>query len=205
MARVTKDPEERKKEIMIAAYQLFATKGFEETSVSDIVKKVGVAQGLFYYYFKSKEQILEAVLEQYSGELVQKIDQIASDVSQNALEKIQAIFDAFFDFGDFDDQMVSYAHRPENTEMHQRFMFQTIKKVLPGLTEVVKQGVREGLFETPYPEDTAGVLIMGIGFYIHSIEGFFEQRDIFFEKRKSFMEIITKALGCSNKSLKSEK
>ncbi len=195
MPRVTKDPEERRNEIMYAAYQLFATKGFEETSVGDIVKKVGVAQGLFYYYFKSKEQILEAVLEQYSGELIQKINQIALDVSKNSLEKIQAIFDAFFDFGEFDDRMVSYAHRPENSQMHQHFMFQTIKKILPNLTEVVKQGVSEGLFETSYPEDTTAIITMGIGAYVHSIEGFFEQREAFFAKRKSFIEIISKALG----------
>ena len=73
MTRVTKDPEERKKEIMMAAFQLFATKGFQETAVSDIVKKVGVAQGLFYYYFKSKEEVLEAVMEN-AGELKQKVD-----------------------------------------------------------------------------------------------------------------------------------
>lgn len=200
MARVTKDPEERKKEIMIAAYQLFASKGFEETAVSDIVKKVGVAQGLFYYYFKSKEQVLEAVLEQYSGELVQKINQIALDVSKNGLEKMQAIFDAVFDIEEFDDRMVSYAHRPENADMHQRFMFQTIKEVLPILTEVVRQGVADGLFETSYPEDTAAILTMGIGTYVHSIEGFFNKQDVFIEKRKSFMEIITKMLGYSNKA-----
>ncbi len=198
MARVTKDPEERKEEIMMAAFQLFATKGFEETAVSDIVKKVGVAQGLFYYYFKSKEQVLEAVLEHYSGELLQKIDHIVLDVSKNALEKMQAIFDAIFDFGEYDDRMVSYAHSPENAEMHQRFMFQTIKKLLPILTEVVKQGVRERLFETSYPEETTAVLLMGIGAYLHSVEDLFVQKEVFHVKKRAFIDIIIRALGIKN-------
>ncbi len=49
MVRISKDPEERKNEIVDAAEELFVTKGYEKTSISDIVKKVGVAQGLFYY------------------------------------------------------------------------------------------------------------------------------------------------------------
>lgn len=195
MTRVTKDPEERKKEIMMAAFQLFATKGFQETAVSDIVKKVGVAQGLFYYYFKSKEEVLEAVMENYTRELVGKIKQITMDSSYNAFEKMRRIFDAFFDFGDFDDRMINFAHSPENAALHQHFMFQTIKKVLPDLTMLVKQGIEEGLFETPYPEDTTGILLLGIGTYIHSIDGFFVQKDVFATKRKAFLEIIRKALG----------
>ena len=195
MTRVTKDPEERKNEIMMAAFQLFATKGFEETAVSDIVKKVGVAQGLFYYYFKSKEEVMEAVMEHYTGELVCKIKQITMDSSNNALEKIQRIFDAFFDFGELDDQMISFAHSPENADMHQRFMFQTINKVLPDLIMLVKEGIDEGTFTIEHPEDTVSILLLGIGSYIHSIDGFFEQKEVFMAKRRSFLEIISKALG----------
>ncbi|GIO30333.1 MULTISPECIES: TetR/AcrR family transcriptional regulator [Paenibacillus] len=55
MPRITKNPKERRNEILNAAMELFNTKGFEQTSVSDIVKKIGVAQGTFYYYFQSKE------------------------------------------------------------------------------------------------------------------------------------------------------
>jgi AcrR family transcriptional regulator len=51
--RVTKDPEIRRKELMDAAEKLFLEHGYEETAVSDIVKKTGVAQGTFYYYFKN--------------------------------------------------------------------------------------------------------------------------------------------------------
>jgi AcrR family transcriptional regulator len=59
--RVTKDPEIRRKELMDVAEELFLENGYEETAVSDIVKKAGVAQGTFYYYFKSKETKLDAI------------------------------------------------------------------------------------------------------------------------------------------------
>lgn len=50
MARTTKEPEERRRELIACAQTLFYTKGYEGTSVSDIVNAVGVAQGTFYYY-----------------------------------------------------------------------------------------------------------------------------------------------------------
>lgn len=61
MTRITKAPDERRMELFNAAQALFFTKGYEKTSVKDIVKQVGVAKGLFYYYFESKQALLEAL------------------------------------------------------------------------------------------------------------------------------------------------
>src|SRR5512141_613459 len=63
MTRKTKPPQERKVELIDAAERLFSAKGYGETAVSDIVHDLNVAQGTFYYYFKSKEDILKAVIE----------------------------------------------------------------------------------------------------------------------------------------------
>jgi AcrR family transcriptional regulator len=61
--RVTKVPEERKQELIDTAERLFLEKGYEQTTVADIVREIEVAQGTFYYYFSSKEEILEAIIE----------------------------------------------------------------------------------------------------------------------------------------------
>ncbi len=60
---MSKDPEVRRQELIVAAYELFREKGFEQVSVSDIVKKVGLAQGTFYYHFKTKNELLDAVVD----------------------------------------------------------------------------------------------------------------------------------------------
>ena len=58
MARpVKKSPEQWKKEILDAAQHLFLDKGYEETSVSDIMNLAGGAKGMFYRFFQSKEEI----------------------------------------------------------------------------------------------------------------------------------------------------
>lgn len=67
--RITKEPEVRKKEIMNAAKELFIEKGYEKTSVSDIVKKVDVAKGLFYYYFPKKETLLQEIGDEFADEV----------------------------------------------------------------------------------------------------------------------------------------
>ena len=78
MARVTKDPQIRIAEILDAANRLFNTKGYHETQVSDIVKEIGVAQGTFYYYFKSKDEVLEAVVRQQIAEVIAKIEAVTA-------------------------------------------------------------------------------------------------------------------------------
>jgi len=55
--RISKDGDIRKQELLDAALQLFYEKGYEKTSVNDIIEKVGVSKGAFYYYFKSKEEV----------------------------------------------------------------------------------------------------------------------------------------------------
>ena len=60
--RVSKEPEERKQEILNAAIEVFAKKGYEKTSISDIAQTINVAQGLCYRYFSSKEELFDAAL-----------------------------------------------------------------------------------------------------------------------------------------------
>lgn len=59
MARpVKKKPEQWKKEILNAAQELFISKGYEETSVADIMNLAGGAKGMFYRFFESKEEVI---------------------------------------------------------------------------------------------------------------------------------------------------
>lgn len=64
--RISKEPAERKQEIIGTAMRLFYEKGYEKTSISDIAKEMNVAQGLFYRYFPSKEVLFDTAVEQYA-------------------------------------------------------------------------------------------------------------------------------------------
>ena len=74
-SRISKAPEERKKELIEVATKLFELKGYEKVSVRDILSEVNGAPGMFYYYFKSKEDIFLACMECYFSEKLKvKVD-----------------------------------------------------------------------------------------------------------------------------------
>ena len=58
-----KKGEKRKKELLKIAYDMFITQGYENTSVDEIIEKAQIAKGTYYYYFQSKEQTLEEVID----------------------------------------------------------------------------------------------------------------------------------------------
>ena len=66
MARIVKEPEIRHEELIDISEKLFLKNGYEQTAVSEIVKEANVAQGTFYYYFKSKDDVLNAIIERYN-------------------------------------------------------------------------------------------------------------------------------------------
>ena len=71
--RISKEPEARKQEILETAMKLFAEKGYEKTSISDIAKEIGVAQGLCYRYFPSKDILFQTAVNEYANILVDKL------------------------------------------------------------------------------------------------------------------------------------
>jgi len=76
MSRTPQDPSVRMNEILDVADYLFFTKGYDATTINDIAKKMGVAQGMLYYYFKSKEEILEKLLDRHADSLMTEIKNI---------------------------------------------------------------------------------------------------------------------------------
>jgi AcrR family transcriptional regulator len=66
MARTPKVVEDRKEQILDAAMRVFAQKGFTRATNKDIAREAGITPGLIYYYFESKEAVLQAIIEQRS-------------------------------------------------------------------------------------------------------------------------------------------
>lgn len=61
--RVVKEAEARRNEILDAAEILFTGKGYAKTTIIDILEAVGIAKGTFYYHFKSKEEVMDAIID----------------------------------------------------------------------------------------------------------------------------------------------
>ncbi len=161
MARIVKAPDERRSELIAAAQQLFYTKGYERTSVSDIVKAVGVAQGTFYYYFDSKQAILEALVAELTAQRRAHFQAIVADETLNAIQKwtraVQVI-------GDWEierkAELLALARvilKDENVLLRHKLLTQRVQMAAPILTEIIVQGIVEGVFETAFVEEAAEI------------------------------------------------
>jgi len=155
--RIVKEADERKSEILDAAEALFSEKGYDETSISDIIEKVGVARGTVYYHFKSKEDVLNAIIERLSVRLLTAGREIAADKSAPVLERLFKTLMAMkaVDSAEIIDQM----HKPQNALMHQKSHKAMLEDIPPILTEIVEEGIREKLFDTPYPYESVEMVV----------------------------------------------
>lgn len=155
--RVVKDANERKNEILDIAATLFAQKGFDGTTISDIIEKVGVARGTVYYHFKSKEDVMNALIERTSTELIAGAKAIADDKHIPVLERLfRALLSMRLENG---SEMTGHMHKPQNALMHQKTHLAMLEGIPPILAGIVEDGVREGLFDTPYAYETIEMIV----------------------------------------------
>ncbi|EFL49681.1 transcriptional regulator, TetR family [Solidesulfovibrio fructosivorans JJ]] len=168
--RTVKTPQDRREDFLEAARALFEERGVDETSVSDIIAKVGVAKGTFYWHFKSKEALLEALAERRIGLFLETIEPILADPGRNALEKLRDLWRVHEKERHTRTSLQCHVHKPENLLLHQKVRDIEAKALVPLLAEVIGQGNREGLFTTVDPETTAAFLIMAQGLRLRQAE-----------------------------------
>ncbi|OAT72898.1 TetR/AcrR family transcriptional regulator [Parageobacillus thermoglucosidasius] len=80
-----------KEKIIETSIELFDRKGFKETSVQEIVEAMGVTKGAFYYYFKSKEELLRDICLTYIEDLLQQQERILRDENKDCTTKLYEI------------------------------------------------------------------------------------------------------------------
>ncbi|MGG5791360.1 TetR/AcrR family transcriptional regulator [Bacillus nitratireducens] len=158
--RIVKEYEERRKEILETAERLFITKGYTKTTVNDILKEIGIAKGTFYHYFKSKEEVMDEIIMRIIKADVTKAKAIVSNPNIPVLEKLfRVLMEQSPKSGDIKDKMIEQFHQPNNAEMHQKSIVQSIIHLSPVLAEILEQGIAEGIFSTPYPQETIELLL----------------------------------------------
>ncbi|MBU4608953.1 MAG: TetR/AcrR family transcriptional regulator [Methanobacterium sp.] len=118
---ISKNPELKRRELRDIAEQLFLEKGYQETRVKDIVKKAGVAQGTFYYYFQSKEAILDEITNKYINIIIESMEKISKQDNLNALEKLVKIFQFSLSFQNDTRGIMQYIHDEKNLHLHHKF------------------------------------------------------------------------------------
>ena len=148
MARIVKKPEERRREIIEAARDFFNERGHERVTMQDIMERLGIAKGTIYHYFTSKEQLLEAVVEEITdAEFRRTRDFLEGDRCRGlpALEKLRLLLtEANMSAGN--EGILERLHHPDNALMHSRELGRYLLKLAPLFAQGVRQGCSEGDF-----------------------------------------------------------
>ena len=178
---------------MDAAWELFDTKGYEETTVNEIIEKAGIAKGTFYYYFKSKDEVLNAVIERGFENQIQGLRHIVDDNSINAIEKFKKILYENEKMHSDHNGLIEYLHKKENVVMHQKSLIHSIKKYAPVISEIISQGISEKLFKTEYQLELAEFLLVGMNFLLDS-SIFPWEKEEYLARMKSMEDVIETTL-----------
>ncbi|MDD4074567.1 MAG: TetR/AcrR family transcriptional regulator [Eubacteriales bacterium] len=158
--RTIKAPEARRNEILDAANALFSQKGFDDTSVNDILGAIGIAKGTFYYYFKSKEEVMDALVERCGARMFARAAAVAADASLGVHERIFYTMASLNMRETEGEALLETIHRPQNALMHEKSMRLLFTGAVPILAGIVEEGVAQGLFDTRYPEACAEMIII---------------------------------------------
>lgn len=160
VAKTAVKHESKKRELVEIAERLFLEKGYAETSVDDILAASGLSKGGFYHYFKSKEEVLNASLNNLIEDSLKAFQEVADDPSLNALQKLKLFSSRKAIFQRAKRDYARYLGMLMNSDFT---LYKSYSALATSFYEpfarIVEQGVSEGLFRVEHPRETAEILI----------------------------------------------
>ncbi len=158
--RIVKEAEERRNEILDVAERLFVTKGFDQTSITDILNEIGIARGTLYYHFNSKEDILDAIISRITKKLVAQAEAIAGQKEIPVLQRLTLMMKALNVNDDLGHEIMEQVHKPQNALMHQKMQGELLASVNPLITSLIKEGIARGICQTEYPAEVVEMTLL---------------------------------------------
>ena len=162
MARIIKNYEERKGEILDTAQQLFFQKGYDHTSVNDIITSIGIAKGTFYHYFESKEDLLDKLVSRWIHEVLPRVKKLAKRKDLNAIEKLNQYFITIRNLKVENIELMKILmrvlYKDENLLLRYKIFKKQVDLLTPEFAKVIRQGMDEGSMDPVDDEETAQLI-----------------------------------------------
>lgn len=202
MKRIVKSPEERKTEIIETAERLFLKKGFSETTVEDILQAANLSKGGFYHHYSSKEEVLAAIISKLVDEILQETQTILNDPEYNALQKLQQFFEKQL-FLKKPKILLARCFAREKQDDYLMYKYNALiwQKYVGPLSQIVQQGVSEGLFKLEYPYETVDILIRTISSLGDLEETLLQDKDQFIRYVSALKNIAARTLGIDKEAI----
>ncbi|MHA6298146.1 TetR/AcrR family transcriptional regulator [Devosia sp. CAU 1758] len=153
MARTYLNAEKRREQILDCAQALFFGKGYEATTVQDLMLAAGVSKGGFYHHFAAKEDVLEALSVRLAQITLPMMEEVMQRPGLSAFERLNGALRAMgrFKKDRADGIIAAFATllRPENLMLYDRINRANIETILPLFQAIIEEGRLDGSFNVP--------------------------------------------------------
>lgn len=160
-------PEERRSQLLNCAQYLFFTKGFDDTTMTDILTNASISKGGFYHHFKSKDELLFGVLDRMAETVFGRMGTIVQDTTMSALDQLHQYLHLRSDYlkeHDYEGQVefFSVMNDEKNTSLLAAFKRTVKKSSVSHLVKIIQKGCDEGVFITAHVQ-VAAEMVFYIG------------------------------------------
>ena len=168
MAR-NRHPEETVNLILDVAFRLFMEKGYEHTSIQDIIDNLGgLSKGAIYHHFKSKEDILVAVTDRMTAESNQMLAVIRDRLDLSGKEKLKTIFRESINRPVQNDIFTVAPNFHSNSKLLSSLLHETIEEAAPDyILPIIEQGIEDGSVKTDYPKQLAELILLAANVWVN--------------------------------------
>lgn len=166
-----KYPEKTEQLIISVAAKLFLEKGYENTSLNDIIKNLGgLTKGAIYSHFKSKEEIYQAVIYQMSASSDDAIEEIIKSDKLNGRQKITLILNKSLEAAITNHKAAGKVDYSKNPKMLYALLLELKDEVAPlFIRPIIEQGIADGSIKTEYPKELSEMLALSINLWINPL------------------------------------
>ena len=174
----------RKKELLDLARKLFIEKGYDNVSIDEIIKKAKMAKGTFYYYFKSKDELLDVVI----NDMIERKIESAKEYVDAEIPVEKKFIEIITSLSNDDTGLIKALSQDGNAKMHVKYSEQIIVAATSLLKKVVNEGNKKAIFHCNHVEERIRmILILG--------SKLFEDQNYTENDIDVFIDIVEKTLG----------
>lgn len=189
------NPKQAIENIITVSAKLFVEKGYDKTSMQDIVDALGMSKGGIFHHFKSKEDIFNAVMERQFDQIIETINQWFEEMDGlTAKEKLRGLIKRNL----MDDKIIKESSNMvssaiESPQIILAFTQNNVKKLAPIIADVIREGIEDGSIATAFPNECAEVLLLLLNFWCDTdiFQGDFST----LLKRFRFLQHLMRQLG----------
>jgi AcrR family transcriptional regulator len=170
MVRIVKKADERRTEILEAAQRLFMSRGYDATTVNNLIAAVGISKGAFYHHFSSKDDVLRALVWNMAEQGLAALWPIFEREDITPLEKLKSFFNSGQQYKKENApalrSIIEVLFREENLRLRLQAAEQMTEIIVPHLGRVLEEGAKTGQFDIDDPVETAR-LVLNLGALLH--------------------------------------